>query len=258
MLYKNKTISLVIADTDSYKLARHALERTIEAFPVDDVLVFSDQPNEWEGFNVILVEKISNISDYNKIILKELPEHLKTDYALIIQYDGFVINPNRWSDFFFNFDYIGAPWPAGEVFGREAIVGNGGFSLRSKKIIECSVKYLPSHDFTFPEDAMVCRILRPSLEEIDKVVFAPVEVARHFSFELEPIIDIKPFGFHGLFSLASVYQNEWEFLLENLPNRCFKLDSLHLKSLTRGFSKLDNQAQLDLAEKVRKLSLDAG
>jgi len=255
MLYKNQTVSLVIVDTDSYKLAKNAVDRTLEVFPVDEVLVFSDEPSQWKGYSVILIEKIRTIRDYNEIILKVLPEYLKTDYALIIQYDGFVINPNCWSDFFFNFDYIGAPWPAGEVFGREAIVGNGGFSLRSKKIIENSVKYLQSYDFALPEDALVCRIFRPSLEEIDRVIFAPVEVARHFSFELEPIGDVKPFGFHGLFPLSWVYRDEWEFLLENLPERCFKMGSFHLRCLTRGFSKLDSDAQISLAEKVNQLSL---
>ena len=64
MLYKNKTISLVIVDTDSYKLAKNAVHQTLEVFPVDDVLVFSDEPSEWKGYSVILIDKIKTIRDY--------------------------------------------------------------------------------------------------------------------------------------------------------------------------------------------------
>ena len=65
-------------------------------------------------------------------MLKELGAHIQTDYALVVQWDGFVIDGNAWADEFWNYDYIGARWP--HVAGPYR-VGNGGFSLRSKKLL---------------------------------------------------------------------------------------------------------------------------
>jgi hypothetical protein len=39
-----------------------------------------------------------------------LTRHIDTDYCLLVQPDGFVINPDKWDDDWYNYDYIGAPW----------------------------------------------------------------------------------------------------------------------------------------------------
>ena len=51
---------------------------------------------------------------------------------------------NNISDFL-KWDYIGAPWPLSyeafvDPFGRHIRVGNGGFSLRSRKFLEVPTK----------------------------------------------------------------------------------------------------------------------
>jgi hypothetical protein len=247
-----KSISLVIIDTDNNPLARRAVERTVSMFPVDDVLIFSDQSTLWSGFSVNRVNKILSHSDYNHIILLELANKIKTDYALIIQFDGFVINPSSFNDFFYKFDYIGAPWPAGTVFGKGAIVGNGGFSLRSRKLIEAIPKYCSSISPNVPEDATICRYLRTILEEFDGIVFAPVEVARYFSFEMEAVKDNEPFGFHGLHLLPKFYEKDYQFLIDNIPDRCLKTNSYQLHNLQQGFLHLNPEAQALFALRLEK------
>ncbi|MET3108407.1 hypothetical protein AAKU67_002749 [Oxalobacteraceae bacterium GrIS 2.11] len=251
MTAKN-SVSLVIIDTDTYRLARNAVDKTLKQFPVDDVLIFSDEPSYWEGYPIIQIKKISRQADYNALVLKELVHHLKTDFALMIQFDGFVINPESFSEFFYKFDYLGAPWPAGIIPNHGPMVGNGGFSLRSKRLIEALAKRDSGINFDIPEDATVCRFLRPILEEYEGICFAPVEVARHFSFELENPKSLMPFGFHGLHILPLVYRDNIGFLVENLPERCFKAGSYQLKNLQIGFASLDPEAQSLLLKKIEE------
>lgn len=241
------TISLVIADTDSYRLARNAVERTIGLFPVNEVLIFSDDPLHWPGFQVIPVPKIASITDYNRIILFELPKHLKTDFALVIQFDGFVINPDEFSDFFYKFDYIGAIWPNTKL-GH--MVGNGGFSLRSKRLVQSVAKLSKSVDVTIPEDRTVSRLLRPALEEFGGIVYAPPEVACYFSIEFDRPGPVLPFGFHGMHLLPIAYQNDCQFLIEHLSERCLREGSYQLNQLRRGFAGLSTEAQELFAKRL--------
>lgn len=62
-------------------------------------------------------------SVYSKFCIKNLPYLIKTDYYLIQQWDGFIINPTLWDNEFFNFEYIG---------GGHTLQC-GGFSLRRTK-----------------------------------------------------------------------------------------------------------------------------
>ena len=57
--------------------------------------------------------KINNISEYNNFMLK-IGEYIESDFALVVQDDGHIVNPNNWSDEFLAYDYIGAPCPARE------------------------------------------------------------------------------------------------------------------------------------------------
>ena len=59
--------------------------------------------------NVIM--DIKNIDEWNYAVIYKLWKHIETDYALLIHEDGFVVNPQSWSDIFMEYDYIGAPWP---------------------------------------------------------------------------------------------------------------------------------------------------
>jgi hypothetical protein len=92
--------------------------------------------------------------------------------VLICQADGYGRNIEHWSDEFLNFDYVGSPFPNGEV-------GNGGLSLRSKRFLEASAA-LPEPDL--PEDSYLCQYHRKELES-QGITFAPLEVAIRFSFE---------------------------------------------------------------------------
>lgn len=129
---------------------------------------------------------------YSFFILKELYKYIGTDYVLIIQHDGHVKNADAWTDEFLNYDYIGAPW----WYQDGMNVGNGGFSLRSKKLMQfVSALSMP---VTHPEDHAICRLHRKEIEAAG-FKFAPDEVANKFSFEgyNQPGTYTNQFGFHG-------------------------------------------------------------
>ena len=74
----------------------------------------------WSEFN--LSQNPKNIGWLNNYLIKVLPNLIKTEWYLIIQWDGFPINPKSWSDEFFDYPFLG---------GGHSIL-NGGFSLRNK------------------------------------------------------------------------------------------------------------------------------
>ena len=164
---------------------------------------------------MVAADHIKDEESYNKFMLYELIDYVDTDFCINVQYDGFIINPDLWTDEFFNYDYIGACW---HFMGSKNNVGNGGFSLRSKKLLQ-EVSKLSDYDpdnTTWhtplqavdrpltPEDWFICYHSYDKL--IDKgIKFAPVELARRFSVENPGILSdydrdllssYKSFGFH--------------------------------------------------------------
>ena len=74
--------------------------------------------------------EIHHINWYCEFVVSKLPYLINTDYYLIMQWDGFIVDTNYWNDDFYKFDYIG---------GGHSLL-NGGFSLRKtetmKNIVE--------------------------------------------------------------------------------------------------------------------------
>lgn len=135
---------------------------------------------------------VANINSYNEFIIKELYKHIETPHVAIIQLDGFAINKDKWTDDFLKYDYIGAPWP-------NTIVGNGGFSIRSTKLMETCSKF--EYNNNIPEDAFICISKRSELER-QGFLFAPPELANMFSVENRPYTG--QFGFHGKYTMKDL------------------------------------------------------
>jgi len=163
------------------------------------------------------VKPLTSMDEYNYYILYHLHKHISTDYVLLVQDHAFIINPDAWMDEFYDYDYIGAPWPWRDrayitPYGEHQRVGNGGFSFRSKKLLE-----VPKHTWipfkvaevaegfykmfgcnNTNEDGNIC-VHNKHLYESQGCKIAPIEIAKHFSFEtpLPENRGIIPFGFHN-------------------------------------------------------------
>lgn len=135
--------------------------------------------------------------EYSKFIINELPGLVTTDHVLIIQSDGFITNPECWMDDFLNYDFIGAPWPF------PPYVGNGGFSLRSRKLLEaCRGIY---EEGVYEDVSICCRHRQELIAQ--GIKFAPLEVAAKFSRELVPVSGTT-FGFYGSLIPSCICGNE--------------------------------------------------
>jgi hypothetical protein len=174
-------VTLVCIDNLHIDSAQKAIDKSCEKITFGDVLFL--QPKE-----------IKSVIDYSYFVMYKLAEYVKTSHMLIIQSDGYVINPELWKDDWLKYDYIGAPW-----WYDNLNVGNGGFSLRSKRLMQIvsQIKVRRYH----PEDDIICRQMGVYLQKEHGIWFAPEEVAEKFSFEQNgkhPVFNNDTFGFHGL------------------------------------------------------------
>lgn len=214
------SFTAVIYDTDSHVLANEALETSIKSFNFDDVLIFSDRQDAWGDKKVNLVETLTKKGQYDNFMLNKLPDYIQTTHFIIVQFDGFIINPGEWSNMFLHYDYIGAPWPQ-ENHGPMN-VGNGGFCLRSKKLADAVKTF--NYDFErakIHEDLFICQSLRPVLEKQYGLHFPHESIASHFSAE-SYIYRYPTFGFHNIRFMPLVYQDRIDFLMNNLSDRVVK------------------------------------
>jgi hypothetical protein len=197
-----------------------ALHASMEQAQFGKVLLLSHGPppeSVSAGITWRPIAPLQSRTDYSRFMLRDLADHIDTDHALCIQWDGFVLNGGAWEPRFLDYDYIGAVWPQ---FKDGHNVGNGGFSLRSRRLLR-KCRDLP-FDGSEAEDVCICRVSRALLER-EGMRFAPEAVARRFSFERESPTG-REFGFHGAFNLVRLVS-------PRDANRLFK--SLERGMLTR-------------------------
>lgn len=151
---------------------------------------------------------------YSVFMMHGLQHHIKTNYALVVQDDGWVLNGQNFTEEFYEYDYIGAPSHCGRVgdmllmgFGwveheERTPVLNGGFSLRSKRFLEAPNRFGIVHKqaddiHNWNEDAQLTAIFRRDLEACG-MKYAPEDVAKRFSIEYSGP------GFHDDFDFSQL------------------------------------------------------
>lgn len=187
-----------------------AMKRSCDGIDYGDIVFITHETpdNLPEGFRIGEIDRINSVNEYSYNMIYKLGDYINTDYALIVQADGFVVNPSSWRDEFLEYDYIGAPFALPQdnfsyrdINGKIFRVGNGGFSLRSKKLInlavELDLEWKAFHGF-YNEDGFICAMNRHIYEE-NGCKFATLDVAKYFAHEafIPEIAGITPFGFHG-------------------------------------------------------------
>ena len=194
-------------DVDQAQLALKISSKNIEFGAVK--LLSSSVPSTRSSDIEFVSIPPMNFKGYNRMIVEDLHKYFETSYCLIVQADSFVINSDLWKDDFLQYDYIGAPWsdkiqvnPNLLLNVEKNPVGNGGFSLRSRKLVEATAK-INFNSLKFPlksEDIIICHYLYKKMVD-SGIRFAPPKLAAQFSMENENHLygqDVTTvFGFHG-------------------------------------------------------------
>lgn len=204
--------TLCCVDCSNHALAIRALKLTLGGCEFPRAMFFTDRKFDIGPIETVMIDPIRSLHDYALFVMKRLLPYIDTDYVLLVQWDGYVVNADAWSDQFLLFDYIGARWPHEALnIPADHAVGNGGFSLRSRTLLQAlqDSRLVAAH----PEDVAICRTHRQYLEQQYGIAFAPNAIADRFSFE--HIETTAPtFGFHGQINITRFVDDEVIRLLE--------------------------------------------
>lgn len=201
-------VTMVCIDDVNTEKAIRVLEHCMKEINFGSVKLFTSKflPKR-SDIEIIHCAPIKDSADYSCFVLRNLVDYIDTDYMLIVQVDGYIYNAKAWNPKFKEFDYIGAPWYIGTCVIEglpettiENCVGNGGFSLRSKRIMTKTreIIFKNRDPLIHPEDAYMCRKIRAELES-EGMTFASMVLAREFSLENNHIDEPygNQFGWHG-------------------------------------------------------------
>jgi len=191
-------VTLCCVDTANHALAARALRRSAIGIRFARSLFITDRRVDEPGIEVRTIATLTSRDDYSRFVLASLLDHVDTPHVLLVQWDGYALNPAAWRGDFLDCDYIGAKWfwaPEGQR------IGNGGFSLRSRRLLEALRD--PRIVLTEAEDVTIGRTFRALLERDHAIRFATESQADQFAFEAAYPIGL-PFGFHGLYNFCRV------------------------------------------------------
>lgn len=205
-MLKLPDVTLVTIETRQHELARIAVRDCLDKVEFGEVLNFTDREHmaRFQTFGrTIEVPDWPEKEGWSRFTWQGMVQHIRTAFALCIQWDSWVVDPSAWRDEFMDYDYIGAPW----WYTDGKNVGNGGFCLRSHRLMH----HLRKHRDRFPctnslDDDLLCRKYRPQLMS-EGLTWAPEWLAREFSFECVKY-DCKSFGFHAMHNWGYVLDRE--------------------------------------------------
>ena len=216
------SISISAIETREPGPTVRAINSTLACTPADKVYWVSTYapPKEIQAPTVWLRTRAATPQSLNywlsEITLRLLPAAVNEDHNIIVQSDGFAVNKSAWTDQFLDYDYIGAPWLWWKPHEQ---VGNGGFSLRSRRFYDALVDWRPGytaedwpiwfrlhdpmqHRQGFNEDNLIASPFRPHLEQHYGIKYAPVDLAHQWSIEASESYSNPWFkrslGFHGV------------------------------------------------------------
>ena len=210
------SVTLLSVSGVNLKETIYALWRSRLHFNFKSNLLITDKNIEnapkWLSVHQLSNFKLDSIDAYSFFCVFELHKYVSSGHVLLVQADGYVLRRRYWREYFLNYDYIGAPWPVIsnsyiDPFGNHQRVGNGGFSLRSRKLLQVPTNSkvtwnINENDFynhmnygLHSEDGIIC-IHNRHVYEAAGCVFSPVEIAAQFSTEIPMEDSVTSFGFH--------------------------------------------------------------
>ncbi len=189
-------VTLCAASSVNVAATVRALEFSLAQVEFGACLLFTDAsiaPVRPE-ITVVPIAPITSAAAYSDFLLSRMVDHVETSHCLITQWDGHVLDAGRWRSDFLDYDYIGASWPQ---FTDGHDVGNGGFSLRSRRLMETCRH--PDFGASHPEDIAIGRRNRDWLDSRG-IRFPHRTLADRFSAERAGDPGAS-FGYHGVWHM---------------------------------------------------------
>jgi len=185
-------LTLVAIYTVAHELTEMAVAECTRHVRFGDVKLFTDRPLRSQG-DAVQIEPFGDLMQAGIFTTYEVPRYIRTSHVLFIQWDSWIVDPSMWRPEFLECDYIGAPW-----WYRDGLnVGNSGFCIRSKALLDFLAAHPKEFPIGSPEDDVLCRQYRPRLPQFK---WADEKLAAEFSFERTRIPGGRSFGFHGMFN----------------------------------------------------------
>jgi len=211
-------VTLLCVETRDPELAHWAIDRCLAGTHFAKVVLITNidlVKNKRADIEYAQALTIKSTKDYSDLLLTGIDQYVEGTHVLVIQWDSFITHPNLWRNEFLDYDYIGPVWP----HHPETPVGNGGFSLRSVKLLQAIKR--PGFIKRHPEDYCICADNKDFLERECGIQFASSEVAEQFAVERSEWHDA--FGFHGFFNFGRVLSDEeLTAFLKMIPNPYLK------------------------------------
>jgi hypothetical protein len=208
------SVTLLCADGYNADRAARVLEVCQQFCDFGDVKLLSHMPNESPHW--VEIQPLISHVDYSLFMALRAHEYVNTPHALVVQYDGFILNPDAWNSAWLDLDYIGPLFIQDWQRVNARSVGSGGFSLRSKRLMKAvadiAKQRTPVWDGTPQssrivqqslgcyEDGLISILGRRHLENKGYRYGSPAEASRFAqggNTNLEYHIE-RPFGFHGM------------------------------------------------------------
>lgn len=203
---KLPNVTLICADDLNIEGAIDAIEICKYYADFGDIKFLTDANIEYE--HKISIPHMGSYSAYSSFIFNKLNDFVDTDFCLVVQHDGFILNPNAWTDEYFEYDYIGALLGPKEL---PEIVGNGGFSLRSKKLLQACQDIGRNYNdstFKYSEDLLICYYFRDIFTRLYDIKIAPPDLANQFSTERSGVWT-GSFGWHNPI-FVDIFKDGWQ------------------------------------------------
>ncbi len=193
------TVTLMCIDCVNSARAINVLERCKEKADFGAVKFLTSIPTDYK--HKVKIMPLNSLVAYSIFMLTKVHQYIDTEHVLIVQRDGWILNPESFKQEWLELDYI-AP-----LFVQYDFVGSGGFSLRSNKLMKNVAAHTPEWDGTqksadavqstlgYYEDGVIC-----FSGKFAGFKFATKDQAAEFSQggnRNPEYYREKPFGFHG-------------------------------------------------------------
>lgn len=121
-------VTMVCVDSVNPELAIKVLEHCKASVDFGGVKLLTHYPLNYP--HRVRIKPIYSLTAYSIFMLTQIYKYIDTKYLLTVQRDGWILNPTSWDNSWLQYDFIGP------LYMQYDKCGSGGFSLRSKRLMQ--------------------------------------------------------------------------------------------------------------------------